>query len=353
MLTLCLFSCGGGASTPDQVFQKAADEGFSGAVLVRHRGEIVLHDASGMANRELGLTNTTDTIFQMGSITKQFTGALILVLQEAGLLRVSDRLADHLEGVPEDKADITIHQLLTHTAGFETALGRDPEPLDREAFLALVWATPLVQPPGRAYRYSNVGYSIAAAIAETVTGQGYEALLNERVLTPANMMETGSVIPDWSDRTIAVGYQGEFSLAPRSIWGDEGPYWNLLGNGGLLTTTNDLLKWHDALSMEAVLNADSISLFQGRHADVADSPNNQLDAGRTFYGYGWRTIDTPAGIVLTHSGSNGLHFSNFARFTEEDLIIIVHSNAQNPASVELSFKLAASILPELVRPSVQ
>ena len=160
-----------------EVYQNAVEKGFSGAVLVRHRGEILLHNAAGFANRELEIPNTVDTVFDIGSITKQYTAALIMALQEAGLLKVEDLLSAHFDDVPNDKADITIHQLLTHTAGFGNGFGADTVAIGRDVFLSLAWATGLEFGPGTKYRYSNAGYGIAAAIAEIVTGQSYEAAL--------------------------------------------------------------------------------------------------------------------------------------------------------------------------------
>jgi len=96
-----------------QVFQSAVVSGFSGNVLIRHREQVLLDEAVGFADRALAIHNVTDAISSMGSITKQFTGALILSLQEAGLLHVDDKLTDHLNDVPIDKSNITIHPVIT------------------------------------------------------------------------------------------------------------------------------------------------------------------------------------------------------------------------------------------------
>jgi len=117
-----------GGWTVPMAYQHAVDNGFSGSVLVSHRGEILLDSAAGFANRAEEIPFTTDTVSSMGSITKQYTGALIMALQEAGLLSVEDRLSDHFADVPQDKAVITIHQLLTHTAGIGDDLGGDYNP---------------------------------------------------------------------------------------------------------------------------------------------------------------------------------------------------------------------------------
>lgn len=327
-------------SSVTQVFQSAVKSGFSGNVLIRHRNEILLDEAVGFADRALAIHNSTDTVSLMGSITKQFTGALILSLQEAGLLHVDDKLTDHLNDVPLDKSDITIHQLLTHTAGFPSALGADTDPIDRVEYLELAWSTPLRFEPGSAFAYSNTGYSIAAAIIEVVTGQSYEMVLNERLLAPASIDETGYVIPEWSGRTIAKGYFESQSIdAIRLPWAEDGPYWNLRGNGGLLSTTSDLLTWHDALVANTLLSDDSLASLQGRH--VATNQESE------YYGYGWTTMDTPAGNLHTHNGSNGYHYASMSRFVDEDLIIVMLANERNQASVCLPTNLARASTPAL------
>lgn len=328
-------------STVSQVYNSAVVQGFSGSVLVRYKGDILLNEAAGFADRELAIPFSTGTVSTMGSITKQYTGALILSLQEAGMLSVDDTLADHFINVPQDKADITIHQLLTHSAGFPAGLGPDAQPISRIDYLELAWSTPLLFKPGTAFSYANTGYSIAAAVAEKVTGQSYEVALNERLLTLANVNETGYVIPDWSDRVIAKGYSGSrvFDQTRTSIAAAEGPYWNLRGNGGLLTTTSDMLKWHDALAGIDMLSANSIEQLQTRHVS-----NNYLDES---YGYGWNIADTPVGELFFHNGGNGHHFASMRRFIEEDLVVIMLSNEMNESSICLPTNLARASAPKL------
>jgi len=117
--------------TVSDVYKIAVERGFTGSVLVRHKGNVMLNEAAGFANRELETPHLTDTISSTGSITKQFTAALILSLEEAGILSVDDKLTKYFDDVPKDKVDITIHQLLTHTAGLPRSLVADDEPISR------------------------------------------------------------------------------------------------------------------------------------------------------------------------------------------------------------------------------
>ena len=134
----------------------------------------MLHKGYGLANRASGAAWTPDTVGNIGSITKQFTAAAILKLEAMGRLKVSDSMAAHLPGVPADKAGITLHQLLTHTAGFPGDLGgRDDEPIGRDELVARVLAAPLARAPGQGFDYSTRA-TACAAIVERVSGTGYE-----------------------------------------------------------------------------------------------------------------------------------------------------------------------------------
>lgn len=359
LLILCLSACGlsGGqnkASDPRspqgeltifEVFQNAAENGFSGVALVQHRGEIVLHEAAGFADRELRIPNTAETVFDIASITKQYTAALIMALQEAGLLTVEDRLAKHFDNLPKDKADITIHQLLTHTSGIRRNFGESTVAIDRDIFLSLAWATQLEFKPGTKYQYSNAGYGIAAAIAETVSGQTYETALRTHILDPAKLDNTGYLLPDWSNHTLATGYRDKRSIKAMTSWGKDGPYRNVLGIGGLLTTTGDLLKWHHILSGESVLSSRSIESLQGRHVDKTLGADAADEAGSEFYGYGWNTEDSSeVGVVHWHTGHSGYFASFMGRAVEEDAVIIVLANESNDAARQLVDDFADAIV---------
>jgi CubicO group peptidase (beta-lactamase class C family) len=167
------------AARVHEVWQEAAQAGFSGVALVRHQGRVLGHFAAGSRDREQSLPNTHQTAFDIGSITKQLTGAASMRLHEQGRLDLQASLAELFEDVPEDKAGITVHQLLTHTAGFAGALGDDYEPIEQDAYLLRAWDTPLSVVPGTLHWYSNVGYSILGAIIERVTGEAYEAYLQD------------------------------------------------------------------------------------------------------------------------------------------------------------------------------
>ena len=194
-------------------------------VLVDDGGEVTT-EAMGLADREQGIATTTSTVFDLGSITKQLTATAVLRLEAEGLLSVDDPVSRHLDGLTAEQGRITLHQLLTHTAGLPEALGDDGEAIDRQGFIDLVAATPLDRPPGQEYAYSNVGYSLLAAVIEVVTGRSYDEHLQESVLEPAGLTSSGYRLPDLDERDLAVGYDGERRVGrPTELpWADDGPY---------------------------------------------------------------------------------------------------------------------------------
>lgn len=315
-----------------------AETGFSGVLGVVRDGEPLLLAAFGDCVRDPATPCTTDAVFDIGSVTKQFTAAAIMALVQDQELSVDDTLADHLEMVPPDKAEITIHQLLTHTAGLPEAIGDDYDPLDREAFLAEVFALPLASNPGEVHSYSNVGYAVLAAIIEQHTGLSYEEFLRQRLFEPAQMPHTGYVLPDFGDRPIAHGYSAQDSIgAPNELpWASDGPYWNLRGNGGLLSTFDDMIAWSEALRGDAVLDeAAKQAIF---------TPWVDEGFGDTFYGYGWVL---PVGeSYATHNGGNGYFFADYYHFLDDRLTIVVLSNVWGVANFLAGESLLAAAINE-------
>lgn len=310
------------ASRIDAYLTRLTPFGWSGAVLVARDGTIVLHKGYGLADRTRRAAWTPDTVGNIGSITKQFTAAAILKLEAMERLKVTDTMAMHLPGVPADKAGITLHQLLTHTAGFPGDLaGTDDEPIGRDALVAKVLAAPLARAPGHGFEYSNEGYSVLAAIVERVSGRGYERFLQEQLFTPAGMTRTGYLLPGFDEAAMARGYRADGSdwgLVYKRGWREDGPGWYLLGNGGLQSTTGDLYKWHLALEGDAVLPAAQRKAFMAPHVQTP---------GGDRYAYGWGVEHTSRRTtVVSHNGGNRVYFADFRRYVDERTVIIVLGN---------------------------
>lgn len=234
----------------DSVMRVAERAGFSGVVRIDRNGTTILEKGYGLANRAERIPFTPATVVQIGSNTKDFTVVAVLQLQERGRLNVKDAIGKYFPSAPSDKRDITIWQLVTHTAGLPDLLGGDFEPVSRSQLIENAFRARLLAPPGTAERYSNLGYSLLAAIIERVTGQTYDTYVHDRILAPLGLTRTGFLTPGFPPRDLAHGYlidgtdAGTMLAKPHAA---DGPYWNLRGNGGMLSTVGDMHAFYTAL----------------------------------------------------------------------------------------------------------
>jgi CubicO group peptidase (beta-lactamase class C family) len=285
--------------------------GFSGALLVAKGNDIILNKGYGFAIRSEGIPNTAETIFCVGSITKQFTAAAIMTLEMQGKLNTADPIGKYLDGVPEDKLGITLHHLLTHTSGLVQDVGGDYEEALRDETARKILAQPLEFKPGERFAYTNVGYSLLAAIVEKVSGQPYETYLYEHLFKPAGMEWTGYRRPDWNKRVVAHWYVGEKdnnNSLTRPF-----PYWNLLGNGGILSTAEDMYKWHRALLAEKILSAEAKEKIFTPYLND--------------YGYGWDVLKREHGLLIQHDGGSDLgNNAEIRRYIDADIVTILFCN---------------------------
>jgi CubicO group peptidase (beta-lactamase class C family) len=303
--------CGETGSRLDTYLRRVTPFGFSGALLVARDDEILVNEGYGLADRARKVPNTSATVFNLGSITKQFTAAAVLKLEMAGRLRTGDRLGDHLAGVPPDKEQITLHHLLTHTAGVINATGEDYEIATLEQAVGVALGAPLLFPPATRFRYSNAGYSLLAAVVETASGEPYEGFLGRELFQPAGMAHTGYRLPDWGKKSVAHWYvlDDDFGTPLEKPY----PSWHLLGNGDMLSTTEDMLRWQRVLQGDAVLSDEAKEkLFTPFLND---------------YAYGWDVSATPHGLCIEHGGSSAYGSSaEFAWFADSDLLVVVFCN---------------------------
>jgi CubicO group peptidase (beta-lactamase class C family) len=312
---------------------------FSGAVLVMKDGEEVLKKGYGFANREDKIPYTAKTISTVGSVTKQFTATAILKLEMMGRLSVNDSLQKYFPDAPADKKKITLHQLLTHTAGFKPELGDDYEPLTRDAFIKRAMETPLNFTPGQKYDYTNVGFSILAAVVEIRAGMNYEQFLQKYLFEPAGMKYTGYVIPDWKQQNLATGYRGKerWGKSNEKPWAADGPYWNLKGNGGILSNVEEMYLWHQALLGDKILDTAAKAKLYKRY--VKEGPDAD-----SYYGYGWAIMPTPRNTwLVAHNGGNGIFFCDVLRYLDEKLTIIFQTNAAQRGQNDIAFLLARMV----------
>ncbi len=299
--------------------------GFSGAMLVVKDGKVLAESYHGLADRRNKVPASSDTIFGTGSVTKQFTGAAILALESDGKLRVTDPISKYFQNVPEDKAGITIHHLLTHTAGLAGGYGGDYEKVSRDEIIKRAMSEELQSSPGERHAYSNAGYSLAAAIVEIVSGKSIDAFSRERLFRPAGMNSTGYFFPQESEKRMARGYRGgvdsERTERKAALDGD---LWNLLGNGGVYSTIGDMHKWMIALEQGKVLSKEAKEKFF--HPHQLAIANYRNSGHPLYYSYGWYVGKQPSGQTLIwHLGGDGIE--NFAvRWHKDDRRLIIYAS---------------------------
>jgi CubicO group peptidase (beta-lactamase class C family) len=310
------------AAAVDEYMARIVPYGFSGSLLVARDGQVLLEKGYGLADRAASAPYTAATASDVGSITKQFTAAAILKLEMEGKLRVTDPITRFFPDAPADKRGITLHHLLTHSAGLEDGFGDDYEVAARDSLARVILASGLRWAPGTRYAYSNAGYTLLGAIVEMASGRPYEAYLREKLFAPAGMTRTGYSLPRWRPGEVAHGYRGgeDWGTATGKAWAPDGqPWWNLRGNGGIVSTVGDLYRWHRALEGTAILSAEA--------KEKLFTPHVPEDGGQSHYGYGWAIFTTQRGTkLIAHNGGNGVFFADFRRYVDEGVVILVMSN---------------------------
>jgi CubicO group peptidase (beta-lactamase class C family) len=310
-----------------ELLKSYAKYGFlNGSVLVADHGKIIYAQGFGEADRNTHAPNTPRTKFGIGSITKQFTAALVLQQVEEGRIRLDATVSEYLPWYRQDTGKrITVEQLLHHTSGL-------PPDYDAPAFNATVEGATRFEPqpfvekfcesnlnaePGARWQYSNCGYDILGLILERVTGVSYEELLRKKLLEPAGMRDSGLDRNGLPLSIRALGY--ERHLGPRYV---AGPYLDLthiFSAGAIYSTVEDLTRWNQAMSSDAVLpKAIREQIF---HPGLGD------------WGYGWFVTKIPAGqpgagstVAEMRGDMPGNFFSSISRYPEQDALIVVLRN---------------------------
>jgi len=314
------------AKALDELLTTKQEAGFAGAVVVEQDGAVIFGKGYGMANREEKIAWGLDTVYCLGSITKQFTGAGIVKLQTDGKLSVNDLLIKWIPDLPADKSQITLHHLLTHSAGVPDGFGGDFDPqATEEWFLEKFRACKLLWGPeefGERYEYSNAGYSLLAIVIGRASGMPYEAYLKHSLFDPLGMSRTGYSSPKWKPEDFAHGYSRDRDdgvvVLKHAL--PDGPNWNLRGNGGICTTFEDMRTWNHALIEHRVFDAETSKLI--------DSPFvREGDGANTFYSYGWSVALNEDGTLRYrgHNGGDGVSFSDFRWYPGRKTLVLIAS----------------------------
>jgi CubicO group peptidase (beta-lactamase class C family) len=323
--------------------------GFAGTILIEIEGHKVLSKGYGFRNLELKEKNTPNTIFDIGSVTKQFTAAAILKLEMQGKLSISDTITKYFQNIPVDKSTITIHDLLRHQSGLLSNVGEDYDPITETAFLDSLMISPLQFKNGSDFSYSNIGYSLLALIIEKVSGQTYEQYLYENLWKPSGMEVTGYSRPNFDTVLIAMGYGKNNTIWGKPThkkWNGNVPYLHLLGNGGILSTTEDLFKWHESLMTENILSKEA--KYKLYHPLIRANENNNA-----IYAYGWDVSRTNRNTFrVWHNGTNNIFYADVMRFIDEKTTLILMSNKTFRGTDQLNFEIAKIIFEKNYQPTI-
>ncbi len=310
---------------------------FNGSVLVAKDGSVIYKNGFGDANMSWDIPNTPDTKFRIGSTTKQFTAALVLILVEDGLLELDGKITDYLPDYPEQQGNqVTIHHLLSHTSGIPSYTTPDfmtdevRDPFQADSLVALFSDLELQFAPGSRWTYSNSNYILLGKIIEAVTGKPYDEILRERVLKPCGLDNTGydhysNIIKKKAEGYIKTpeGYEHARYL-DTSV-----PY----SAGMLYSTVEDLYRWNQLLHDKGPFKqVETKSLFFDQQVSIPKRMNEQLGLPPA-YGYGWFTGNVPiAGdsvFVTEHGGSIFGFSSGFWRMPEDEHTIIILDNTSS------------------------
>ena len=313
------------------------------AAAVSLNGDVVFEKAFGLADLEHNVPNTTQTIFESGSVAKQFTAAALVLLQQDGKLSLDDPVKRYIPELPDYGSPLTIRHLLNHTSGLRdwgtvlslTGAGRGERVINQDLALDVIThQRSLDFTPGSEYSYSNSGYNLAAIIVERVSKQKFPAFVEERLFKPLGMKNSS-----WRDdyQRIVPGRAQAYSRQGNGPWRLNMPFMNVYGNGGMLTTVGDWMKWNAMLDSQS-LGAALVSALETRGV---------LNDGRKIsYALGL-TVGTYKGLKdVSHGGSTAGYQTFMARYPDNRVSVAVMCNGTSPGPGGI----AASITDEIFGP---
>lgn len=325
------------ASKIDKLLEKKYKANEPGTVvLVAKNGKVIYRKAFGKSNLELNAAMKPENIFQIGSLTKQFTAIAILMLKEQGKLKLTDEITKFIPEYPTHSKKITIHHLLTHTSGIKSYTSvselnkKAKEEMSPLELIDLFKNEPMDFSPGEAYRYNNSGYFILGYIIEKISGQSYEDFIQKRIFDKLGMTSSlyGSHTKIINNR--AAGYSsskngyrntGYISLTY--------PY----AAGSIMSNVDDLLKWQNALTNNNLIKATTLK---------EAFTNYTLNNGKhIFYGYGWYFGAVNGVKSIEHGGSIPGFLSHAIYIPSTNVYVAMLTNCRCNSPVKTAIKIAA------------
>ncbi|HET9474982.1 MAG TPA: serine hydrolase, partial [Steroidobacteraceae bacterium] len=317
---------------------------YSGAVpgasvLVLRNGAPVVRRSYGLADLEQRTPASPATNYRLASVTKQFTAAAILLLNETHKLQLDQPVRTWLPELPEATQKVTIRHLLTHTGGlidYEDFVPEDgPQVHDVDVLGLLAKQDRTYFTPGSNYRYSNSGYALLALVVERASGQRFAAFLRDRIFEPLGMQATVAFENGVSTITArAYGYSASNASWTRT---DQSSTSAVLGDGGIYSSIDDLAKWDAALYDDRLLSMKS--------REFAFTPATHTDNPSVDYAFGWRV----SGETLWHSGETRGFRNVILRYPDRKLTVIVLTNRNDPEPYSTALDIARLFLPGSVR----
>lgn len=329
LLSMSCFAQDGGSARIDDYVRAEMDAqkipGLSLAVI--KNGEIVLAKGYGLANVEHQAPVKPETIFQSGSMGKQFTATAVMMLVEEGKLSLDDKITKFFPDSPEAWRNITVRHLLTHTSG----LGDYPEDFDlrrdytEDELVQRIKTVPLAFQPGEKWSYSNLAYVMLGVLIHKVSGKFYGDFLQERVFKPlgmttARVISEADIVPNR-----AAGYRLVNGELKNQNW--VSPTLNTTADGALYLTVYDMAKWDAALYTEKLLKRSSLDQMWTAV---------KLNDGKTFpYGFGWGLGEIRGHHIVEHGGAWQGFKSQISRYIDDKLTVVVFANQAraNPAKI--------------------
>ncbi len=312
------------------------------ALLVARDGKIIRVQGYGFANLELQVPVKPETIFQSGSMGKQFTATAVMMLVEEGKVGLDDPLTKYFPGAPAAWKQVTVRNLLSHTAGF----GDYPQKFNfrrdysEGQLLKIVEGIPLAYPPGTKWAYSNLGFLTLGILIHHVSGEFYGDFLQQRIFEPLGMSTTRIISESDIIPNRAAGY-----LWVKGKWQNQewvSPTLNTTADGSLYFTILDLAKWDAALYTEKLLPRSSLDQMW----TVARLSDGKPNSGH--YGFGWFINRVHGHRVIEHEGQWQGFNTNISRYVDERLTVVVLTNLDHCHPDEITHGVAGLYLPELM-----
>ncbi len=323
------------------------------SLAVVHDGQIIKAKGYGLANVERNAPATSDTVYEIGSMTKQFTATAVMMLVEEGKVSLDDKITKYFPAAPETWEHITIRHLLCHTSGIQNHVALPKSlnllqgdltlqpSLTRDELIKWFFKLPLEFQPGETWAYDNTGYYLLGLVIEQASGKSYWQFLDERIFRPLGMRATRSTDPQPIIPNRASGYEWQNnSFENRSVLT---PF-VAFSAGALLSTVEDLAKWDAALYTEKLLKKS------GRHQMWSAVTAKDGAVAPFGYGFGWFIDGYHGHRIVQHSGGTMGFSSAIYRFVDDRLTIIILTNHADRIVDQMAIDIAGIYLPALRRP---